>query len=147
MEKLKTFIFDIDGTISDNSHRVHFIEQNPKDWKSFFSQCVNDPPIEETMLLLKTLSSHYIILLVSGRREKDGKNTQTWLFKHGVPYLEMFLRKDGDFRPDTVVKKEIYEECIKDNYNVLGVFEDRKSVVEMWRSLGLKCYSVCEGDY
>lgn len=49
----------------------------------------------------------------------------------------MFFRKNGDFRPDTVVKKEIYENKLK----AVGitpentvVFEDRSGVVYMWRT-------------
>lgn len=28
-----------------------------------------------------------------------------------------------------------------------GVFEDRKQCVDMWRSLGLTCYQVADGNY
>jgi hypothetical protein len=55
----------------------------------------------------------------------------------------MFFRKNGDFRPDTVVKKEIYENKLK----AVGitpentvVFEDRSGVVYMWRTLGFTCF-------
>jgi hypothetical protein len=29
------YIFDIDGTLADISHRLHFIQQESKDWKAF----------------------------------------------------------------------------------------------------------------
>ena len=45
-------IFDIDGTILDISHRVKFALQNPKDWKSFYSNMDADQPIEEICLCL-----------------------------------------------------------------------------------------------
>ena len=48
-------IFDIDGTILDISHRVKFALQNPKDWKSFYSNMDADQPIEEICSLLKSL--------------------------------------------------------------------------------------------
>jgi len=41
---LKTVIFDIDGTLSDNSHRQHFLEQKHKDWEGFFKECEKDKP-------------------------------------------------------------------------------------------------------
>jgi hypothetical protein len=47
------------------------------------------------------------------------------------------MRELGDSRPDAVVKQEMYEEYIKDKYNVLAVFDDRPSVVAFWRDLGL----------
>jgi FMN phosphatase YigB (HAD superfamily) len=32
------YIFDIDGTLADISHRLHFIQQEPKDWRGFYSE-------------------------------------------------------------------------------------------------------------
>ena len=33
------------------------------------------------------------------------------------------------------------------NYNVKFVLDDRNRVVEMWRSLGLTCLQVADGDF
>ena len=57
------------------------------------------------------------------------------------------MRATGDFRPDSVVKEEIYNNHIKDNYYVAGVFDDRDSVVKLWRDLGLTCFQVYYGDF
>jgi hypothetical protein len=57
------------------------------------------------------------------------------------------MRKSGDYRKDYEVKKEIYETYIKDKFNVLCVLDDRQSVVDMWRSLGLTCLQVNYGDF
>ncbi len=40
----KIVIFDIDGTLADNSHRQHFLEGGKKDWKGFFDAMVDDQP-------------------------------------------------------------------------------------------------------
>jgi hypothetical protein len=49
------------------------------------------------------------------------------------------MRETNDNRPDTVIKRELYEAHIKGKYNVLGIFDDRPSVCRMWREdLGLK---------
>ena len=48
-------IFDIDGTLMDVEHRVHFLQQEPKDWESFNQNMINDTPILEMSELLKTL--------------------------------------------------------------------------------------------
>ena len=60
---------------------------------------------------------------------------------------DLYMRKDGDYRPDCIVKREIYEQEIKDKYDVVGVFEDRDSCVKMWRALGLTCFQVADGSY
>ena len=36
---------DIDGTVANNDHRQHFLE-GKKDWDGFFSELVNDLPIQ-----------------------------------------------------------------------------------------------------
>lgn len=35
-------IIDIDGTLYNNDHRKHFIEQSPKDWESFHANHIYD---------------------------------------------------------------------------------------------------------
>lgn len=60
---------------------------------------------------------------------------------------QLFMRKTDDFRKDAIIKEEIYQEHIEGKYNVLLVLDDRRSVVSLWRSLGLTCFQVAEGDF
>ena len=64
-----------------------------------------------------------------------------------VYYSDLFMRADGDYRADSIVKEEIYHDKIEPVYNVLLVLDDRDSVVKMWRSLGLTCLQVAEGNF
>ena len=57
------------------------------------------------------------------------------------------MRKEGDFRRDSIVKQEIYEQHIKDKYVVEFVLDDRDLVVSKWRELGLKCLQVQPGAF
>jgi hypothetical protein len=57
------------------------------------------------------------------------------------------MRPENDQRKDTVVKDEIYENHIKGRYNVLLIADDRQSVVDMWRSKGMKVAQVAYGDF
>lgn len=146
------FIFDIDGTIADCSQRLHFIQQEKPDWESFYKDCVNDKPIVPTIELLCALREHGAkIIFITGRPCKYMNETIQWLQKYACENVEgLFMRKNGDHRPDYIVKKEIYENCIKPNLKndcVWGVFEDRKQCVDMWRRLGLTCYQVADGNY
>lgn len=56
------------------------------------------------------------------------------------------MRVAGDNRPDTIVKYEMFQK-IKDKYNIVGVFDDRECVVEMWRAVGLTCFQVDWGMF
>lgn len=33
------YVFDIDGTLADLTHRLHHIQKQPKDWDAFFDAC------------------------------------------------------------------------------------------------------------
>ena len=148
-EMKPAFIFDIDGTIADCSHRLEHIQKDNPDWDTFYSLCVNDKPIDNVCHLLRAIPMNFEIIFITGRSEKWRGHTTNWIGRifWGFRPALILMRADGDHRPDYVIKKEIYDEYIKDKYNVVGVFEDRDQVVKMWRELGLTCYQVADGSY
>jgi hypothetical protein len=85
------------------------------------------------------------IILCSGRNEKNRPETVDWLEKQGVPYHELLLRRDEDYRSDSVVKREFLQGM--DKSRILFVVEDRSRVVEMWRSEGLTCLQCAPGEF
>jgi predicted kinase len=87
------------------------------------------------------------IILVSGRKEKFRNQTLQFLNFYNIKFLELFMRKDNDDRKDSIVKKEIYDNEIVGKYNILFVLDDRDQVVKLWRSLGLTCLQVADGDF
>lgn len=89
----------------------------------------------------------FAILLISGRPAEYKPETKTWLADHEVEYDALWMRSTRDSRPDFVVKKEIYEQFIQGQYNVFFVLDDRDQVVKMWRSQGLTCLQVAEGNF
>lgn len=142
------YIFDIDGTLSDASHRVHLLDESPKNWDEFFRLAKHDSPIAPTVSILRRLIEHHPILLVTGRKDSDKEMTIGWLNEHNIPFDSIYMRAEGDRRDDWVIKEELYKTRIAPQYGPAhGVFEDRSRVVKMWRDLGLVCYQVCEGNY
>jgi hypothetical protein len=65
----------------------------------------------------------------------------------GLPYEGLFMRPAGDTRKDSIVKREIFDAEIAHRWRVIGVFDDRRQVVRMWRALGLTVFQVAEGDF
>ncbi|MCK9369791.1 hypothetical protein M0R04_07795 [Candidatus Dojkabacteria bacterium] len=57
------------------------------------------------------------------------------------------MRKAGDNRDDTIVKREIFENEIKDKHYIKYVLDDRRKVVAMRRDLGLTCLQVADGNF
>lgn len=132
------FIFDIDGTLARMKNR------SPFDW----AKVGEDEPIQDVVSMVDNMSRlGYTIIYMSGRDSICRGETYEWLDKYGLPKSYLYMRAEGDSRKDFIVKKELYETHIKDKYNVLGVFDDRNQVVALWRSLGLTCYQVAEGNF
>jgi hypothetical protein len=84
--------------------------------------------------------------LVSGRPDNYERYTVEWLEKHNILYDDLFMRRAGDYRADTIVKEEIYRNFIEPYYRVSVVVDDRKSVIETWRALGLTVIDVGTGE-
>jgi len=134
---MKAIICDIDGVIANTDHRIHHLD-GIKDYLSFYDEMSSDAPILSTIQLLKVLKEAYVVILITARPDSHRLLTEAWLEEHNVPYDYLYMRKAGDFRPDVIVKEEIYFAQV--NHEIVAVFEDRTRVVEMWRKLGLPCW-------
>ena len=145
---MKTYIFDIDGTIANTDHRVHHLHSSPKDWNSWHAKSQEDTPYWEIVDLIDMAMEKDIkIVLCTGRDEKCRPETEKWFAEHAIHYDILMMRPRGDRRDDTVVKYEMLEQLRDMGYNPVLVFDDRNRVVDMWRAAGLRCLQVQPGEY
>jgi hypothetical protein len=166
MKDKNLIICDLDGTIANIEHRLHYIKGPNKDWASFTKACVNDEPYKDVIEILWNMYdagrkhgerptdlqkvSDRFIYFFSGRSEVVRKETEEWLQRwvvspsslknDGRPYL--YMRKEGDYRPDTTIKYEMMYELKITPDDVLCILDDRQSVVDMWRKEGFRCLQV-----
>ena len=144
----KAIICDLDGTLADVEHRQVHVQSKPKNWKAFHEGMVDDKLNVWCAELLSAMKKEgYRIILLTGRDEPYRKLTIEWLKRFDISYDLLLMRADKDFRPDDIVKKEIYQNVIKPEYDVIFVVDDRKKVVEMWREIGLVCLQCAWGDF
>lgn len=129
----EAIIVDLDGTLAVIDHR------NPYD----AGRCEEDGlnPV------VAGIAAAHELVLCSGRMETFRAETERWLAAHGIAYEALFMRADGDLRKDSVVKRELFDKHIRGHWNIRFVLDDRNQVVDMWRSLGLVCLQVAEGDF
>lgn len=169
-------VFDIDGTLANASHRLHLITDPehfvikdglPKpDWESFLAPGMTskDTPIEPIWEVLNALHRlRHRILFITARPERERDATYAWLTRRDCTVrgqfgdwhhqlrdcarpLSMYMRADGDRRPSEVVKRESLQKARTDGYDPVLVFEDRVTDTAMWRSEGLLCCQVAEGN-
>lgn len=137
-KKRRCVICDIDGTLAHN-----FGGRNIYD----YTRVIEDTPDPMVCAVIDGLDSTFgvdylDIILVSGREDNCREQTEEWLEHNMIPYKQLYMRKTGDKRDDTIVKEEIFKEFIEPEYIVLGVIDDRNKVVRMWERLGLKVMKV-----
>lgn len=134
----KTIICDLDGTLAKIDGR------SPYDAE----KCEQDLLNEGVASIVKSYYKNgYTILLVSGREDKFKHQTENWLKTHNIEYHQLIMRKSSDMRKDSIVKREIFDNHIKNNYYIEFILDDRNQVVDMWRELGLTCFQVDYGDF
>lgn len=142
------YIFDIDGTLADGSHRLHWIHPRPaKDWRAYFAEVIRDEPIQHIIDIARTLTRNAPVILVSGRSDECREDTIAWLEIFQVPCSALYMRKAGDHRNDDVLKSEILDQILADGWKPIMAFDDRDRVVKMWRSRGVPCAQVAEGNF
>lgn len=138
-------IFDLDGTLSLTHHREHHVRGKVKDWDAFYEACDQDAPNTNIIALTKIMHEAGLrVHIMSGRSKQVIKKTIAWLHENEVYYDSLQMREEGDFTPDDELKKG----WVLD-YGIppVVVFDDRNKVVRMWRSLGITCCQVAEGDF
>ncbi len=134
---------DCDHTLCLHDYRIPFE----------YYKCLDDKLNIPIVQLVKDLSKTYKIIIITGRenikysKEKYQfssvlKYTEEWLKRNKIPYDEIFIKDEGDHRPDYIVKAEMYNNKIKNKYNILFMIDDRNQVVNQWRKMGLCCLDV-----
>ncbi len=140
--KPKALICDLDGTLSNASHRVHFIERRPKDWNSFFKGQIKDPVNQWCLDLIQEKANEGVkILFVTARPENQSRSTIEWLHQKTSFKVEigqnLFMRPNGDRREDVIIKNKIYEDLIKPHFEVVLAVDDKETIIEMWKTHGI----------
>lgn len=130
-------IVDMDGTLAVMGDR------SPYD----VSRCDLDLPNYPVLETVQKWQDSKTIIIMSGRTDDGKEKTEAWLNKHGVKYQHIYMRAGGDMRKDSVIKQELYQRHVRDQYNISFILDDRQQVVDMWRSLGLTVFQVAEGDF
>lgn len=151
---VKYVVVDLDGTVADCTHRLHFINGETKDWKGFYEACKDDKPIMSIIDMVRALNERYYnVIFLTGRSELARNVTQEWLQANNLwNYDDLIMRPLEDYRQDSVVKLEMLNDYIRTNLNddkeAIGfILEDRATVVKSFRDAGFKVLQVAEGDF
>lgn len=145
------FVFDLDGTLADHSHRFHLMPTENLDlsssWLEFVNECDKDKPIQNTISVLNALYNtygHFYVVILTARSEEVQEKTEDWLCDHGVNYDNLIMRdKDDNSKDSDFKERELRKLGLE---NIVGVWEDNPHVIKRLRDIGLTVYQVCEAD-
>lgn len=131
-------LLDLDGTVA------HMTDRSPFDWKRVGEDYVDTvvKAVSNAIYLNHTAN----IIVCTGRDGSCLKESIDWLNDKGIYFDKIFIRKEGDQRPDYVIKEELWRDIAK-NYYIKGLLDDRCQVVRRAQALGLKVLQVEYGNF
>ena len=133
----KAIIVDIDGTLA------HMKDRSPFDWDR-----VGEDDCDETIKdIVNSYDNIGHVIVMSGRDGSCRAITEQWLNDNNIKYDLLLMRAENDNRKDVIIKKELFDNHIKDKYYIDYILDDRLQTVNMWRSIGLKCLQVQDGNF
>lgn len=134
-------VFDLDGTLADNSHRIPNPVPEGFDYEATAKHVVTDAPILSTVSALMDHHETYgdRIIILTGRAESGRQYTEEWLRLHGIYELcdMVIMRPDDDRRPAPDFKLAMLRKfCNQDN--VRAIYDNDTEVVRHLLSEGYK---------
>lgn len=139
----RTVICDLDGTLALLNGRC------PYDASTCENDLLNVPiaNVLERYIMHDDGDKH--VIFMSGRSSKYREQTKKFIQDNmALDYdYELYMRKEGDMRPDHVVKKELYNQHVAGKFHVDFCLDDRDSIVRLWRSMGITTLQVDYGNF
>jgi phosphoglycolate phosphatase-like HAD superfamily hydrolase len=130
-------VFDIDGVLADVRHRLHHLDEHPKNWSAFFMAAVDDPLLSQGKAAVdEAVNGGSQIIYVTGRPSRYRRDTRMWLDRHDLPRGELHMRPNRDRRPARFYKAEVIG-AIAREHDLVTVIDDDDKVVAHLRELGL----------
>ena len=138
-------VFDLDGTLADDSHRQHFLQRDPKAWSEYFSACELDPPIRQMIRVLNDLAHRGSQVEVwTGRNEDVRPETERWLVENHVAHDRLRMRPSKDYRSQIDLKSDWLAQASR---KPDLAFDDNMTVVRWWRERGILTAAITDKGY
>jgi hypothetical protein len=134
----KTIVVDLGGTLAHRGDR-------PKEaYMERFHEDIVDKTVRDLVNLEHATGT--LVIVLTGQREKSRKITLRWLANKKVHFDMLIMKKDDDTRDTLDFKKDFYLKVLNGCVDLKYVLEDREEIVEMWRSMRVKCLQTASGQ-
>lgn len=141
-----TYIWDLDGTLSDGRHRLHLLPKKDEahltySWDKFNLAAGEDLPFLDNIRLMNELYQFgKRIVILTGRSDVAKHITEKWLWEHGCNFNQLIMRPASDHRRDIEFKEAKLKEIGLER--IVACFDDLEHVAKHIRSLGVTCHLV-----
>lgn len=137
METTKWTVIDLEGTLSDFTHRISLIP----DWQSFNDKFIEDRPYENICRLARIIGAGNPTLIITTRSIGLKPPTEKWLKDNHIPYDELLMRPQLYFASDPEAKWTMLSQWAGSEEDALNsiwlIIEDNEKTVEFLRNKGL----------
>jgi len=131
--KESCILVDVDGTLAHMDGL-----RGPFEWEKVGLDRV-DTVVRD---IVNNLGKTNKVIIMSGRDSVCRDETYDWLVDNGVNFDELYMRPEGDTRPDFDVKNEIIQNHINGMMNVTAWFDDRPQITRLANILGAKIFAL-----
>ena len=144
------FLFDLDGTMIDSSHRQNTLADGSLDLDNWIANNTPEKIMADTLLPLANewkaidRNRHSIVILTA---RVIGNTDIQFLRENGLGYDYIYSRKEGDNSPDDILKRRfLYSLARRMNWSMARMrahtymFDDNKRVRDMMESESIRAF-------
>jgi len=149
---MKTYIFDLDHTVIDSSHRQITLADGSLDLNNWIENCTREKIMADKLL---PLANHWRALALGSRNEivvctarVMGKHDHAFLAAHGLDADAVLSRAMGDRSGDADLKERLLRQYASDTGRSWArfsrsacIYDDNQNVLSRLASIGIACYN------
>src|ERR1700676_754599 len=130
-------LFDVDNTLANMDHRLHYMEREHVDWDEFEDEAVYDAPIIPTIVAAQAYKAMgKQVWCWTGRRERIRSLTEVWLRINGVPFEQLLMKPMDEETPTELLKLRWLQHGPVPSDRVICAYDDDPTVVKVLREKG-----------
>lgn len=145
--ELPVAIFDMDGVLSDATHRQEYLRASPPDWVAFGDLAHLDEPLEFGQREMARYRDDHCIVLVTARPIERREGSLEWLARHGFAIDLAIFRPSADQRPSHELKGHELDRIRSLGGDVKVAHEDEIKNLVMYGKAGVNAVYVHSGYY
>lgn len=149
---MKTFIFDLDHTVIDSSHRQITLADGSLDLNNWIENCTKEKIMADKLLPLAnhwrdvSRGSNNSVIVCTAR--VMGEHDHAFLESHGLKADAILSRAMGDCSGDADLKERLLRQYASDTGRSWArfsrnacIYDDNQNVLSRLASIGIACYN------